>query len=49
MNRAEYIRRLSDEELAMYLYHNKKSTGLGYKRITEWVKEEVKPEEEDRR
>lgn len=46
MTRGEYIRSLPDEELALYLYHNKKQTGLGMRKIAEWVKEEIKPEEE---
>ena len=41
MTRGEYIRSLSDEDLALYLYLNKKDTGMGYKKITTWVKEEV--------
>lgn len=46
MKRAEYIRKLSDEELAMYLYYNKNSTRLGYKKLIDWIKEEINPEEE---
>lgn len=49
MKRADYIRMLSNEELALYLYFNKKKTGLGIKRITEWVNEEINPEEEERK
>lgn len=46
MKRAEYIRKLSDEDLALYLYLNKKHTGMGYKKITTWVNEEIRPEDE---
>lgn len=49
MTRGDYIRSLSDTDLAMYLYFNKSSTRLGYKKLIDWIKEEVKPEEEERK
>ena len=49
MTRGEYMRLLTDEELAMYLYLNKSNTRLGYKKLTIWVKEEIKPWEEEKK
>lgn len=46
MTRSEFIRSLSDEELAMYLYLNKKHTRLGLRRLTEWLAEEIKTKED---
>lgn len=46
MTRSEFIRSLSDEELALYLYINKKHTSLGLRRLTEWLAEELKTRED---
>lgn len=41
MTRGEFMKSLSDVDLAVYLYFNSKHTRLGYKRLTAWVLEEV--------
>lgn len=45
MTRGEFLKSLSDQELALYLYLNSKYTRLGKKRITEWVTEEITEDE----
>lgn len=44
MTVAEYIRLLSDEELKLFLYHNKTKTGKGLKKLEGWLGEEASEE-----
>ena len=44
MTVAEYIRQLTDEELKLFLYHNKTRTVKGLKKLEEWLGEEANEE-----
>ena len=46
VNRADLIKKLSPDELALYLYLNSKATSKGLKKLKEWTKEEVDSDEE---
>lgn len=49
MNRADLIKKLSPDELALYLYLNSKATSKGLKKLKEWTKEEIDLDEELKR